>query len=302
MQTNSLFYIIFGKIALIVNIFRKSTMHKYLLFTLIPAIILFSCTQNKSTDSNENETDSLFLNEIEESPFLMDDHVSEVDVSNEIKFPIAYIWNYEWEYTDEYQDYEDDAIDNEGEVWAFYEPIRQYWLFSRESSFGVLGAMNEWVLCKPDGTYIFQEIDEHGKRSLSEVKIEYQTPDKLTKHYTPTGRTKKYEYAMFNNITFVGKEYIKTYEKTSDETTVYLVDSDINFAPIYNFNELDRFMEIRLPFYFPYELPANKLLLEEITDMPYGKGKVVLQHITPTEYYIYPDLSKTEKLDLNSFQ
>lgn len=272
-------------------------MNKTFLFSFYILFILSSCYQSNSSVSNKtvesaetNEMDELYMDEF---------HVQEVEVSNEIKFTLAYIWDYEWEYGEEYEAYQDDAIDNNGEVWAFYEPELQYWLLSKESSFGIWGEMNDWVLCKPDGTYILQSVDEHGKKSLTEVKIEFQTPEELNEHYTPTGKTKTFVYELFDNITFIGKEYRKTFEKTSDETFVYLADSEINFAPIYNFNELNKNMEIRLPFYFPYELPANKLMLEETTDLPYGKGKVVLRSITPTEYYIYPDLTAVIKVDLN---
>lgn len=264
-------------------------MRKLFLFLFTTLFITTSCFQSTSTSKDSSESPG--NNEIQE--VAATDHLpnTEVDVSNEIKFTIVYIWKYEWEYNEGYEDYQDDAIENKGEVWAFYEPNLQYWLFSKESSFGIYGEMNDWVLCKPDGTYILRSTDEHGNKTLTAINIEYQTPDTLDENYTPTGKTGSYVYELFNNTTFTGTEYKRTFEKTSDETLVYLADSDINFAPVYNFNELNRNMEIKLPFHFPYELPANKLMLEEITDMSYGKGRVVLQSISPTEYYIYPDLS-----------
>lgn len=259
-------------------------MKNYQLLFLTILIGLFGCDYGKSSSEKSEEETSAILPDVEDTA------VSENPISKEteIKFTVAFIWEYRWEYEDEYKDYEDEAIADSGEMWAFYHPELKYWLLTRDDSYGGYGAMHEWVLCKPDGTYQILSIDEFGNKSTTTEKIEYQSPEKLGELYSATGKEKIFEYELFDNVKFKGREYRKTFLKTSDETLVYLADSDIDFAPIHNFNELQDRMEIRLPFYFPHDLPANKIMLMETTDAPYGKGKVELKWITPTEYYIYP--------------
>lgn len=259
------------------------------LITLLALLFFIGCNQTKSSSEiktgnteTENDTNESVLTDIvlSETETLENSGV----YLEEIKFPIAYIWEYNWKYNEEYQDYED----SEGEMWAYYHPELKYWLFTREQSYGIYGDMYDWVLVKPDGTCLFQTQSEFGdKKEFFELKIDMFIPDNLDDSYSPTGKEEKFVYELFNNLTFNGIEYLKTYEKTSEETYVYLADTDINLSPVYNFNALQNQTEIKLPLYFQTDLPTNKVLLRETTDAYYGSGKIELKWITHTEYYIY---------------
>ncbi len=249
---------------------------------------MFSCNQAKpsfETTDSANRSDKLIA---ESTMSIKDDDrmeiKSEKGIIDEIKFPIAYIWEYKWEYNEEYSDYDD----NEGQMWAYYEPELKYWLFTREQSYGILGDLYDWVLIKPDGTCLFQTQDEfEDKKVFFELKIDLYKTDILDDTYTPTGKNEKFVYELYNNLTFEGKEYQKSYLKTSEECYVYLADTDIDLSPIYSFNALQNQTEIRLPIYFQTDLPPNKILLRETTDAYYGQGVTELKWITLTEYYIY---------------
>ncbi len=181
----------------------------------------------------------------------------------------------------------------EGEMWAYYEPELKYWLFTREDSYGHYGEMFDWVLCKPDGTYIIQATDEFGEKSRFTRKIEFLKNEKLPLSFSPAGNDTLFKFGDFLISELEAKKYKKVYPRSSEDTFIYIGDiddiNDIDLTPVYYFNELSKTTEIRLPVNFPPDMPGNKLMLGERTYAAWGIVKTNLKWITPTEYYIYPE-------------
>lgn len=196
----------------------------------------------------------------------------------EIKFDQAWIW----EYTN--TTVPEDEIGHKGEVWVYYNEKLQYWLFTAES-YGITGEMFNWILAKPDGTYIIDFTDEFGKTGRLEMKAEVEKSKLLPEHYVANGKSNWYNQEDLGFPKFKGDGYSVTYEMVNDTSEFYLAPNEkLNFAPIYLFNQLDS--DAKLPIFFPVDLPGNWIYLEESTQMPQGEIQVKLTTITPTEYYI----------------
>jgi hypothetical protein len=199
--------------------------------------------------------------------------------SKELKFMQAWIWEYE------NTALEEGEFGRKGEFWAYYHEELNYWLLTAES-YGITGEMFNWILAKPDGTYIIDFTDEFGKNSRLEHKLDFDIPNEIPIHYKSTGNSK-----FFNEDDTIGFpkakgfEYDTKYEMTSDQTKTFIgAFENVNFTPLFWFNRLDS--DAKLPVHFPLDLPSKYGVFEEITKMSVGKYHLVLKNISNTEYYI----------------
>jgi len=195
----------------------------------------------------------------------------------EFNFTQAWVWEYKNELIPE------NEFGHQGEMVVYFHPGLNYWLFNFES-FGNSGEMFEWILGKPDGTYLIQAKDEFGKSIIWEEKLEFKEVKQIPEYYFETGQTKIFNQNELGFEPILGKEYQLNYEKTEEETCTYLAEFPQNFAPLYFFNQLN--LGAKIPFNFPIDLPQNTLILEEETQTPNGRITMKLMMISNTEYQI----------------
>lgn len=200
-------------------------------------------------------------------------------ISNtELNFTQAWVWEFKNELIPENQP------GHQGEMVVYFNPENNYWLFTQEA-FGVSGEMLNWVIGKPDGTYVTLSTDEFGKENLTEEKIEFNEESELPSEWILTGNEKYFNENDFGFPKMKGEEFYMKYLKTNEITEVYLVDFQTDFSALYHFNQLNA--EAKLPFHFPMNLPKNKLVLQEITTSANQKIQYKLKSISHTEYFVH---------------
>lgn len=197
--------------------------------------------------------------------------------NTEIKFTQAWVWEYENELIP------GNEPGHQGEMVVYFEPDLNYWLFTMEA-YGTSGEMFEWIIGKPDGTYILSSMDEFGTRAIQQEKIEFR---KIEFDFKPTGSFQKYQNFNIGFPPVEAEKFELNYLKTNDKTEIYLSDLNVDFQPLYFFNQLNS--EAKLPVYFPAGLNSNKLVCEENTISNGKRIRYKLTDISHTEHYIYFD-------------
>lgn len=177
----------------------------------------------------------------------------------------SYNFTQEWKWT--YINNHEDEMEfgHKGDFSAYYNPQTKYWLFTKDA-YERTGDMVNWVLGKPDGTYVFSFMGEfQGEEPTYDVMQTevHPQPKTLNEFYKSTGKS-----AIFNDNNWgfdkiKGQEYKRTYMKTNDFNLVYLADYDADFTALYYFNELGS--ETYFPVHFDIDLPKNKAVLSDKT-------------------------------------
>ena len=198
--------------------------------------------------------------------------------NSEINFTQAWVWEYKNELIP------GNEIGHQAELVVYFHPELHYWLFTVEA-FGVSGEMLDWIIAKPDGTYLVKGKDEFGNEVIWEERIEFSEESGISEAYRETGNSKIYNQNALGFEPILGKEYSVQFEKTEEESCFYLAESDLDFSPIYFFNQLN--LEVKIPVHFPNNLPQNQLILEEETQTPNGRIQTKLKWISNTEYFVY---------------
>ena len=194
-----------------------------------------------------------------------------------IKFTQAWVWEYENNLIAE------NEPGHKGEIVVYFEPKQNYWLFTTEA-FGNSGEMYNWIIGKPDGTYVLNASDEFGKTNLMIEKLKFSSNKKIPSHYRPLSNKKIFNENKLGFPKIIGRKYKVDYEKTTDQSAVYIGDYKVDFSPLYYFNRL--IIESKIPLSFPFDLPENKLLLEDESINSNAKISLVFKEISNTEYFV----------------
>ena len=194
-----------------------------------------------------------------------------------IKFTQAWVWEYENNLIAE------NEPGHKGEIVVYFEPKQNYWLFTTEA-FGNSGEMYNWIIGKPDGTYVLNASDEFGKTNLMIEKLKFSSNKKIPSHYRPLSNKKMFNENKLGFPKIIGQKYKVDYEKTTAQSDVYIGDHKVDFSPLYYFNLLN--IEAKIPFSFPFDLPKNKLLLEDESINSNAKISLVFKEISNTEYFV----------------
>src|SRR5690606_20015195 len=163
-----------------------------------------------------------------------------------IQFTQVWVWEYQNDLVAESEP------GHKGELAVYYQPRLNYWLFTAEA-YGTSGEMYNWIVGKPDGSYILCATDEFGKQVITKQNLEIPL-NKTTFNQNQLGFSK-----------IEGREFKVVYGKTNDQSSVFVSDFKADFLPLYFFNRLNT--EAKLPFRFPEDLPKQTLLLEENSEV-----------------------------------
>lgn len=194
-----------------------------------------------------------------------------------IHFTQAWVWVYENELVPK------EEPTHKGEIVVYFEPEQNYWLFTTEA-YGTSGEMFDWVIGKPDGTYLICATNEFGKKTITTEELQFPLIRALLKHYQPLDKKKIFNQNKLGFPKIEGKEFRVNYTKTNDSSSVFVGDFKADFLPLYFFNRLN--IEAKLPFQFPVDFPKNKLLLQEISTINKAKLQLTFKEISHTEYFI----------------
>lgn len=160
--------------------------------------------------------------------------------------------------------YQNDLIEkgewgNKGEFSVYYDEINHNWLLTKES-YGDTGAMVNWVIAQPNGQFIFSYMGEF-KNDTDIIETLFESTEnhfQINELYKDLEVQKPFDIA---GKTYVAQLYEAIYEKnTKDHATVYLVETDVNFAALYCFNLVNA--ETKIPYQFS-RIPDRYLLLSE---------------------------------------
>jgi len=257
----------------------KYATHLCFIFLLTSCTLFSKKSEGITTDTTKiqhfvgNDTIS---NDIEEHYTDPDD----LKGVTEIHFTELWIWDY---------------LNEEGEwdeMWVFREPELNYWLFERQTSFGMSSEMCEWVLAKPNGEYIlsYQPAEMNTPNSLEIQKLEFYDESGFPEFWEPTGEVKTFGDTIHGWDSYEGEKYEVHFKGQPDPSIYYLGTTDIDMRALYHFNDLEG--DIRLPIFFPIDLPKNTIILNEDTTMEYYNMKVSYRFnsTSPNSYYVYiPD-------------
>jgi hypothetical protein len=202
---------------------------------------------------------------------------AQIKTPKSIKFTQAWVWEYKNNFVPE------NEPGHKGEIVMYYEPKLNYWLFTAEA-YGTSGEMYNWILGKPDGTYVLCATDEFGKEAITEQKLKFPLNKTLAPHYRFIGKKKVFNQNRLGFPKIEGREFKIIYGKTNDQSSIFVGDVKANFLPLYFFNQSN--IEAKLPFQFPVDFPKNKLLLQEVSTVNKVKLHVTFKEISYTEYYI----------------
>lgn len=194
-----------------------------------------------------------------------------------VKFTQVWVWEYQNNLIPETEP------GHKGEIAIYFEPTKNYWLFTAEA-YGTSGEMFNWIIGKPDGTYLICTADEFGKKTITKEKLQFPVNKTLPKHYQFTGKKKIFNQNQLGFPKIEGKEFKVNYTKTNDRSSVFAGNFKADFSPLYFFNRLN--IEAKLPFRFPVDLPKNKLLLQEVGIVNKAKLQLIFKEISNTEYFI----------------
>lgn len=189
------------------------------------------------------------------------------------KKPLVFREVWIWEYTD--------TEGTKQELAIYHLPAKNYWLFIAEA-YGNSGEMIEYILAKPDGEYIMAYTDAEGQNGLLKTRIPLSSPKVLPSAYRLQKKTHFFGDPELGYPKILGKQYIKTFENTSDAAEMYLTDTKSDMRPVYHFNQLEG--DAKLPVHFPLDLPAHTQVLEEKIK---GEVRYTFKFKSQTEYYVY---------------
>lgn len=220
---------------------------------------------------------------------------NEAEVNNDapedkefILFPVAYIWEFDYILLNETEPEETT------EVWAYYEPNSKSWLLTRESSFELDEEYYDWVWCKSDGSYVVQYIDfETGETKRETFRPEITTPKTLSKELILLQEGIVYpDIDLVRDEPVIANSYLEKGDLPFSDAEYHIAESDIDFTPLYSFQNLSAFQEIwniRLPLAFPETLPGDKLLIEykmQVQVPNEGISTIRLKAISFTQQYL----------------
>lgn len=190
----------------------------------------------------------------------------------------AWIWEYKNEFIAEGEP------GHQGEMVVYFRPEDNLWLFTFDS-YGTSGEMIEWVLAKPDGTYLFKLNDIHGENSFETQRVEFKHIENLPDYLQPNHETKVFNINDFGFEPISGNGFTMNYEKTTEKSHLYIGKMKYNFQPLYHFNQLNS--DAKIPINFMMDLPQNYMLLEEVAQSTNHTVSYRFKEISNTEYYIY---------------
>lgn len=202
--------------------------------------------------------------------------------NNQVLFSQMWVWEYHIE-----QESEDKIrIKKDGKIELYYNPQKKYWLFTKSGALGILGEMTNWIIGRPDGSYITSVMPEFpGEDTLIDIEqVESVLPNSLPANFKPTGDKKTFNDNNWGFEKITGDEYLAEEASDYPKHTLYFAPYQVDFSPIYNFSK--RKSEIQLAYEFPENIPANMLLLEETRDIRSGQYTFNFIGISNTEYYI----------------
>lgn len=202
---------------------------------------------------------------------------AQVKKQQALKFTQAWVWEYE------NNSIAQNEPGHQGEIVVYFEAKKNYWLFTA-AAYGTSGEMFDWIIAKPDGTYLLCASNEFGKKTITRQQLKYSAGNVIPPHYKPTGNRKVFNQNKGGFPVIEGKEFIVNYTKTNDRTSIFVGDVKADFLPLYHFNQLDS--EAKLPVWFPIDLPAGKLLLQDNSTVGRAQIKVRFKEISHTEYFI----------------
>ncbi|MFZ1748771.1 MAG: hypothetical protein WAU01_01195 [Saprospiraceae bacterium] len=190
-----------------------------------------------------------------------------------------------------------------GEMSIYVDTLSGTFLFTKEA-YGWSGEMVDFVIADQKGNYIFGYSDEFGdkKREIMSpeqyvdfAKMTKQIQIDFKKNAKPTGRSKKFGKNDYGWPTKTGKEYVMSYEKTTDKNTIFISPIKYSFLPVFLFNKLNS--EAKLPVNIDYSqvIPHRNMILEDTYIINNQTIKLSFQSQSPTEYFI--DLNDYKKMN-----
>ncbi|MBK8624331.1 MAG: hypothetical protein IPN86_01745 [Saprospiraceae bacterium] len=188
-----------------------------------------------------------------------------------------------------------------GEISIYVDEKTGTFLFTREA-YGWSGEMIDFVIADQKGNYIIGHTDEVGGKHRETKKLEHfaeillqskKIAADFNQYCTPTGKTKIFGKNNYGWPTKKGKEYILSYQKTSNKNNLFLTTEKYSFLPVFLFNKLD--FDASLPVSFDYSmiLPNYQMPLEDVYEWNGKKVTLTFVSSSPTEYYI--DLNQYKK-------
>lgn len=183
-----------------------------------------------------------------------------------------------WEYVDYYGE--------KGDVWVYRDPESGYWLFTQDA-YGNTDGMSDWIMGLTNGTYFLGYVNPEmgSKKQILELKTSYEIDDELLKLWKKTNITAPFGQSAHSMRKFTGTAYEVTYPKLSDRSRIYVAETEVDFRPIYYFNNLDS--DARLPIHFPSVLSKNQFALADSSVM--GDGTMVtytFKEVSPNQYHV----------------
>lgn len=156
--------------------------------------------------------------------------------------------------------------------------------------------MTNYIIIKPDSSYILCFTDEFGDKKLVTSRLLdaqdimrglIDVQEYFKTYLTPQQQVKSFGATAFNPNGLKGQRYLQTFIKTMDTVEVYLADCTMPTTALYMVEEV--FNELGLPVKmgYGYMLPDNKLVVSENYRSVSSKNVgFKLNAVEATEYHI----------------
>lgn len=168
-----------------------------------------------------------------------------------------YVFRHSWHWTYYNTWIPEGESGHTGEVTVYHDDSSGALLLTPEA-YGISDEMSVWILALPTGEYITAYCDAEGRKGLMRDTVQLAEPDEsFATQFRPAGSKKIFGENTYGWPTLRGYAYRGGYEKTSEQTEIWLADTAVNLSPLAGFNR--RNAEARLPLHFMAGIPEGRV-------------------------------------------
>ena len=168
-----------------------------------------------------------------------------------------YVFRHSWHWTYYNTWIPEGEFGHKGEVTVYHDDNSGALLLTPEA-YGISDEMSVWILALPTGEYITAYHDAEGRKGLLRDTVQLPGPDEtFTSQFRPAGNERMFGENRYGWPTLRGYAYRGGYEKTSEQTEVWLADTAVNLSLLAGFNR--RNADARLPLHFMEGIPEGRV-------------------------------------------
>jgi hypothetical protein len=196
-----------------------------------------------------------------------------------------------WSYTNTIT--EEPSLRN-GEMSIYIDPPTGTILLTKNDT-RYSGDMINWIIIEQDGSYVIGGADEFGEDLVIKTSVndldDYQYmlesyKGDFEEYLKPMKNQKTFGDNTYGWPTIDGQEYLMTYMKTNDQSTLHLAEVPFSARYFYIVESLVTDIQLPAKSSLGYILPENQLILSDAYQFNDQTVQYQLVSMSPAEYFI----------------